>query len=204
MIAYLEGNLLKKEKDRIILLVNHVGYEILIPAFVMETLNAKKTGDFISFYIYYHQTEKQPKPLLIGFNFEAEKEFFQYFITVEAMGPVKAVKALDIPISNIAKAIETKNLNILKSLKGIGDRTAQKIIASLEGKMAKFALIKKSEILEEQINEDLAEQVIDVMVNQLGHSRAEAKQMVTEALKRNSSISKPEELFDEVYRGSSS
>ena len=76
MIGYLEGTLLKKEDDRILLLVNHVGYEILVPSFVMDTMSGKSLGDSISLYIYYHQTERQPKPILIGFNLEAEKEFF--------------------------------------------------------------------------------------------------------------------------------
>ena len=93
MIGYLEGRLMKKEQDRILLLVNQVGYEILVPVVVMETLSQKAIGDEVSFYIYYHQTERQPKPVLIGFNLEAEKEFFQYFISVEAIGPIKAVKA---------------------------------------------------------------------------------------------------------------
>ena len=79
MIGYLEGKLMKKEKERILLLVNQVGYEILVPVVVMETLSPKTIGDEVSLYIYYYQTERQPKPVLIGFNLEAEKEFFQYF-----------------------------------------------------------------------------------------------------------------------------
>ena len=71
MIGYLEGKMLKKEDERILLLVNQVGYEVLLPAVVMETLNRKKVGDEISLYIYYQQTDRQPKPVLIGFNLEA-------------------------------------------------------------------------------------------------------------------------------------
>ena len=205
MIAYIEGELLKKEPDRLILLVNHVGYEILVPAFVMETLHPKVLGDTISLHIYYHQTEHQPKPVLIGFNLEAEREFFQFFISVEAIGPLKAVKALNFPVSDIAKAIESKNAAVLKRLNGIGERTAHKIIATLQGKMGKFALIRgdgappvESEVAE--VN-DLAEQVIDVLTGQLGHKANEARIMVDAALKRNPSIATPEALFEEVYRG---
>jgi Holliday junction DNA helicase RuvA len=201
MIGYLEGKILQKKDDRILLLTNHVGYEILLPAFVMEAMAEKQTGDDVSFYIYYQQTERQPKPVLIGFNLEAEREFFQHFISVEDIGPLKAVKALNVPIREIARAIESKNVNALKQLKGIGNRTAQKIIATLEGKMDKFALIRKSEKKEIVVAENLFEQVIDVLVNQLGHKMPDAKKIVTEAMQRNSSISTPEELFEEVYRG---
>jgi len=104
MIGYLEGKLINKDTDRILLLVNHVGYEILLPIFVMESLANRNVGDQVSLYIYFHQTERQPKPVLIGFNLEAEKEFFQKFISVEAIGPLKAVKAMTIPAREIARA----------------------------------------------------------------------------------------------------
>jgi Holliday junction DNA helicase RuvA len=200
MIGYLEGKLLKKGDDRILVLANQVGYEVLLPAFVMNTFRAKSVGDPVYIYIYHQQTERQPKPVLIGFNLEVEKEFFQYFISVEAIGALKAVKALDIPVRDIARAIESKNVHKLKQLKGIGDRTARKIIATLEGKMDKFALIRKTQQEEIPIVEDLSQQVLDVLVDQLGYKIKDAKQMITNAMERNRNISTPEELFEEVYR----
>ena len=201
MIGYLEGKLLKKEGDRILLLANQVGYEVLLPAVVMETFRAKKVGDEVSLYIYHQQTERQPKPVLIGFNLEVEKEFFQYFISVEDIGPLKAVKALNIPVRDIARAIESKDINKLKQLKGIGDRTARKIIATLEGRMNKFALIRELEKVKVPVFEDFSKQVLDLLVIQLGHRTIDAKKMIAEAMKRNSAIATPEELFEEVYRG---
>lgn len=201
MIGYLEGTLLTKDDDRILLLVNHVGYEILVPSFVMDTMSGRSLGDSISLYIYYHQTERQPKPILIGFNLEAEKEFFQYFISVEAIGPIKAVRALNISIREIARAIETKDVSRLKQLKGIGTRTAQKIIATLEGRMGKFALIREDEMPQPVPLEDFTVQVLEVLVSQLGHKIPNAKKMITKAMERDPSIATPEELFEEVYRG---
>jgi Holliday junction DNA helicase RuvA len=201
MIGYLEGKLLKKEGDRILLLANQVGYEVLLPAVVMETFRAKKIGDEIALYIYYQQTERQPKPVLIGFNLEVEKEFFQYFISVEDIGPLKAVKALNIPVRDIARAIESKDIHTLKQLKGIGDRTARKIIATLEGRMNKFALIRELKKVKEPAIEDFSKQVLDVLVSQLGHRISDSKKMIARAMKRNSAITTPEELFEEVYRG---
>jgi len=201
MIAYLEGTLLKKEEDRIILLANQVGYEVLLPLFVMETIYDKALGDTVSLFIYYHQTERQPKPALIGFHLEAEREFFQMFISVEAIGPLKAIKALNLPVRDIARAIESKNLEFLKRLNGIGDRTARKIIATLQGKMGKYALIRDEESNTPLPSEDFMEQVVGVLVSQLGHRMPEAKQMVQAAMKRKPLISNPEDLFEEVYRG---
>ncbi len=201
MIGYLEGTLLKKDPDSILLLCNQIGYEVLLPAVVMASLNTKELGENISLFIYYHQTERQPKPVLIGFNMELEKEFFQRFISVEAIGPLKAVKALDRPVREIARAIEEKDAAGLKRLKGIGARMAQKIIATLEGKMGKFALIHEDEKPGELPKDDFMDQVLEVLVSQLGHKPADAKRLIAEAMERDSSISTPEDLFDEIYRG---
>jgi len=201
VIGYMEGTLLKIGDDRILLLANQVGYEIMLPAFVMQTVKAQDIGEQLSLYIFFQQTERQPKPVLIGFNLEAEKEFFQHFISVEDIGPLKAVKAMTIPVRDIARAIETKDLANLKQLKGIGNRTAQKIVATLSGKMDKFALIRKTEKAEIPVDEDITSPVIDVLVSQLGYKISDATQMVAAARERNSSLSTPEELFDEVYRG---
>jgi Holliday junction DNA helicase RuvA len=201
MIGYIEGRLLKIEEERILLLANQVGYEVLVPAFVRETLNSKQVGDEIALYIYYHQTDRQPKPVLIGFNLEAEKEFFQLFISVEAIGPLKAVKALSVSVRDIANAIETGDLGRLKQLKGIGARTAQKIIATLQGRASKFALIRKREADAIPRAEDIEAPVLGVLVNQLGHRPADAKRMIADAFGRNDQIDTPEALFDEIYKG---
>ena len=202
MIGYIEGKILKKEDDRILVLANQVGYEVLLPTIVMYTLNEKSVGQEVSLYIYYQQTERQPRPVLIGFNSDSEREFFQYFISVEDIGPLKAVRALNMPVEEIAEAIESKNIAKLKQLKGIGNRTAQKIIATLHGKVEKFAQVAYP--AGEKAKETVAEfvhPVLDVLITKLGHKTADAKQMVKEALERNCKISTPEELFDEVYRG---
>ena len=201
MIGYIEGKILKKEEERILILTNQIGYEILLPAIVMASLQEKKIGDDVSLYIFYQQTERQPKPVLIGFNLEVEKEFFQYFISVEDIGPLKAAKALTVPVREIATAIEAGEIAALTKLKGIGRRTAQKIIATLEGKMGKFALIRPEDHQAQPPVEDFSKQVLDVMIKQLGHRMADARQMIEKALKRNSAINTPEELFEEVYRG---
>ena len=200
MIGYLEGKILKKEEDRVLVLANQIGYEVLLPGIVMKSLQNTDIGEEISLYIFFQQTERQPKPVLIGFNLEVEKEFFQHFISVEAIGPLKAVRALNIPVREIATAIESGDIDKLAQLKGIGRRTAQKIIATLEGKMGKFALIRSDDAEEVPPDEDFSKQVLDVMIKQLGHRTADARRMVDKALKGNRSITTAEELFDEVYR----
>ena len=201
MIGYIEGKLLKKEKERVLILANQLGYEVLLPAMVMETIQSKEIGEPLALYVYYHQTERQPKPVLIGFNMEVEKEFFQYFISVEDIGPMKAVKAMNMPVRDIARAIESGDVAALRRLNGVGSRTAQKIVATLSGKMDKFALIREGEALPAVPLGDFVQLVLDVLTNQLGHKTADAKRMISSAMDRNPAIGTPEELFDEIYRG---
>jgi len=204
MIRYIEGKLLKKEEDRIVVLANGVGYEILLPAIVRQTFNPKRAGEdgeTVKLFIYYHQTERQPRPLLIGFNYEPEKEFFEKFIKVEDIGPPSAVKALVLPIPQIARAIEERDSKTLEGLRGVGRRTADKIIATLQGKVGKFALMREDQILNEEEVIDFKKQVEEVLVKDLGHKVSEAQRLIKEAVIRNPGIATPEELFEEVYRG---
>jgi Holliday junction DNA helicase RuvA len=203
MISFLEGKLLKKDENRVVVLANGIGYEILLPSIVRQTYNNKKAGedgDQVALHIFYHQSERQPKPMLVGFNFDVEKEFFERFIKVEDIGPTAAVRALVLPVPEIARAIEERDITTLTRMKGIGKRTAEKIVATLNGKVGKFALMREEMLPVTAEPEDLKRQVEDVLVKQLGHKRGEASQMVSEALTRKPGISSPEELFEEVYR----
>jgi Holliday junction DNA helicase RuvA len=203
VITYLKGVLRTSHAhdDRVTLIVNGIGYEVLIPAFVMKRVRAeKKDGDELELHVSYNQTERQPKPVLVGFQSGLDKEFFELFISVEDIGPMAAVRALVKPVREIARSIEGKDAKALKELKGIGERKAEKIIATLNGKVAKYALMPEVAIPVEVV-EDFRKEVEDVLVNQLGHKLLEARKMIEEAMKRNPRISSSEELFEEVYRG---
>lgn len=203
MISYLKGELRLNHAhdDRVTLIVGGIGYDVLIPAYVMKRIKTeKKDGDDLELYVSYNQTERQPKPVLVGFQSPLDKEFFELFISVEDIGPSAAVKALVKPVREIARSIEGKDARALKELKGIGERKAEKIIATLKGKVAKYALMPQVAAPVE-IAEDFRKEVEEVLVNQLGHKLMEARHMIQEAMKRNPRIGTSEELFEEVYRG---
>jgi len=205
MISYLEGRLLQKHDDRIVVLANGVGYEVLLPAAVRPAFRGRHSGadgDTVKLHISFHQTERNPKPLLIGFLSPLEKEFFERLITVEDIGPTAACRALSIDVVRIARAIEAKDVKLLCTLDGIGPRKAEKIVATLHGKVGKFALMPEAEgIAAPAAEQDFRDEVIDVLVQQLGHTRTEAQRMVQSAITRKPDVSSAEELFEEVYRG---
>jgi Holliday junction DNA helicase RuvA len=201
MISYLEGRLRDVYEDRLTLLVGGVGYDILIPAYVMlEIKRTTKLDTPLSLYVSFNQTERQPKPILVGFKHQLDREFFELFISVEDIGPSAAIRALVRPVRDIAHWIEEKDIKALRQLKGIGERKAEKIVATLRGKVAKYALIPEIELPAGEA-EDFRKEVEYVLVTQLGHKAIEARKMIDEAMKRNRSIVSSEELFEEVYRG---
>jgi Holliday junction DNA helicase RuvA len=202
MISYLEGKIIETYDDRITLLVNGIGYDILIPSYAINEIarDARTDGGELKLYISFNQTERQPKPILVGFKSPLDKKFFELFITVEDIGPTAAIRALVKPVREIARSIEEKDTRALRQLKGIGERKAEKIIATLKGKAAMYALMPEAEAIPEVV-EDFRKDVEDVLVSQLGHKQTEARRMIEEAIKRNPRISSFEELFEEVYRG---
>lgn len=216
MIGYIEGKVLKTAQDGILLLAGHVGYEILLPAVVLEKVCSEISEEPISLHIYYYQTERQPRPVLIGFELEEEKEFFQQFISVDAIGPLKAVKAMEKPVGQIAQAIESQDVAFLSALKGIGKRTAQKIVAALHGKVSHFVTELPADTPSTSSKRSfsdpaapgeispsmkvISQKVVDVLVDQLGYTAAVARRMVAIALEGEPSIETPEQLFDAVLK----
>jgi Holliday junction DNA helicase RuvA len=205
VISYLEGKLLQNLDDRIVVMAGGVGYEVMLPAAVRPSFRARRAGtdgDVVKLHISFHQTERNPKPNLVGFQSPLEKEFFELLITVEDIGPMAACKALSIDVSRIARAIEAKDAQLLCSLDGIGPRKADKIVATLNGRVGKFCLMPESGAEAAAVpEEDFRDEVVAVLVEQLGHTRTEAQRMVQSALKRRPEAASAEELFEEVYRG---
>jgi len=207
VISYIRGTLMRKLPDRVVVECGGVGYDVFLPQFVMRSLQEKPEGEPIELEIYYHVTERQLRPTLIGFTNGYEKRFFEKFITVEDIGPQKAARALVLSVSKIAQAIEAEDVAVLKKLPGIGERTAKKMVATLRGKVAEeallvdqgFSLVTMPDVTEESVGE-LREDGIAILLD-LGHRRPEAVSKVDAALKRNPGITTPEDLIREVYRG---
>ncbi len=203
MIRYLTGTVIKTEQNKIVLLVGGVGYEVLLPEIVrLHLMQTECLNTTIELFISYHQTVQQPKPVLIGFTTELELEFFESLIKVKDIGPTMACRALTLPIPIIARAIEDRDTVSLQQLKGVGKRKADMIVSELQGRLGKFAMMRSDDMPPEKfVSGDLVKQVTDVLMRQLGHPRGEAQKMVQDALERRPEAQTPEELFEEVYKG---
>jgi Holliday junction DNA helicase RuvA len=197
MIGYLRGRVVRRTEGMVVLEAGGVGYEVALPPVVDSAL---PPGEILELFISYHATANQPKPLLVGFLREVEQEFFERFITVDGVGPTRAVRAMVKPVHEIADAIERRDAALLRRLPGIGTRTAEKVIAELHGKMGKYALLLEEAPAAQPAEPDFKQEVVDVLVRQLGHRPAEARRMVEEAMRRAPHLDSTEALFQEVYR----
>ncbi|MDD5465223.1 MAG: OB-fold domain-containing protein [Candidatus Omnitrophica bacterium] len=202
MISGITGKVLEKGLNYLVLDLCGLSYEVLIPTCVMQGLDKSMAGDGkISLLTYhYHQVDQAKSiPVLIGFLSQVEKDFFEIFITVSGIGPRGALKALNKPISLIAKAIDEGDLVFLKSLPGIGEQRAKEIVAKLQNKVGKFGLIKDCGIQEKTACKDISEEALDVLL-QLEYKKSEALGMIKKVLEINSGVSTTEELLNLVYK----
>ena len=169
MISHISGRLAYKKDSSVILDINGIYYEVFLPGAVMNAIDnhVNEDGNLMLVTFHYHQLEpSRATPVLVGFLNEIEKEFFEKFITVSGIGPRAAVRALNISFSQVAKAIDEADKNLLKSLPGIGEQRAKEIIAKLQGKVGKYALIQDAGAAAAKPNRqpDFTEEALDVML----------------------------------------
>jgi len=212
MIASVRGRLRRRLEDRVVVEAAGVGYEVFIPPVVQRALADAVAGDGdgadeVLLMVHYHATQNQPRPVLIGFTSDLDKEFFEKLITVKDVGPLVAARSLAAPVAEIAAAIARQDEAYLRRMPGIGPQKAKNIVAQLQAKVAKFALAREGVVAEPVVAstpadaDGLREMVWEILVKQLGHRPSEASQLITDALRRRPDPGSPEELFDEIYRG---
>lgn len=215
MITHLRGALARMDIAGPVVEVDVAGvrYEVLVPLFLWPELEARRgeeplteeaSGPEIGLHIHYSATANQPVPVLVGFLRRAERDFFRKFITVEGIGPAKAAKAMNVSVSTIARAIEQEDRAALTRLPGIGARAAEKIIASLRGKVVAEAAMHDGGI-ERPVDVARLEQnrfVADAVetIAALGYPRSEAKRWVEEATAADPSLDTVEALTLAVLR----
>ena len=208
MISRIRGTVREIGELQLYLEVHGLCYEVLLPASILRVVRDRvaPTGDLELVTFHYQQLEVgRGIPVLIGFLNEVEREFFMRFISVAGIGPRAAVKALTRPIPIIAQAIDEGNVGLLKSLPGIGEQRAKEIVAKLQGKVGKFALLRTPQENPQSSDDTLKqtrleEEAVAVLV-QLEYTRLEARQMVKAALERNAGVKTAEDLLNAVYRG---
>ena len=134
MITYIKGRLIEKTPTKIVVESNGIGYEINISLNTYERI-----PDEENIKIYTYLQRKEDADILFGFSEESERGIFQQLISISGIGPSTARTILSsISPKEIQDAVWSEDVERIKSIKGIGLKTAQRLIIELKDKVELF------------------------------------------------------------------
>lgn len=201
MFSRIAGTVVERSPDSVVLDAGGLGYEIALPPCVAEKVPSDP-GAAVTLEIYaaLAMDGNSGRFTYYGFTNAIERAFFEALLSVASIGPRSAARAFAQPMSRIASAIDRGDHAFLKTLPGIGQQKARDIVAKLQGKVARFLLIREPEPADSAHPiPDFADEALAVML-QLEYRRVEAETMVREALEGAPSIADAESLLAEIYR----
>jgi Holliday junction DNA helicase RuvA len=206
MITKITGVLNRVLEEEVRLQVGPLEYQVLVPEFVRRQVQTR-LGQEVTFhtsqYLDGNPMQGRVVPRLIGFQTEAELEFFELFCTVDKVGTRKAIKALMRPIRDIADAIQRQDAKWLTTLPGVGAATAEQIVATLRRKVTKFALMTPAvngDAPEPRpaVAGDVLEDAYQALLS-VGHSPVEARDRLDRVLAGGRSFKTVEEILSAIY-----
>ncbi len=134
MIAHLSGKLINTTERTAILDVNGVGYEVFLPAPLLETAELHLPID-----LHIHTVVREDEISLYGFEKHDDLNLFKQLIGVNGVGPKMAMECFTSPIENTQAAILSGDIAALTLIPGIGKKTAERIVLELKEKLAPLA-----------------------------------------------------------------
>jgi len=202
MISKITGTLAALNLQEASIDVGHLEYQVLIPEFVRRQLQSR-IGEQVSLitieYIDGNPQKGRLTPRLVGFLHPAERAFFELICQVDGVGVKKALQAMVKPVQEVATAIEEQDVRVLATLPGIGPAGAERIVAKLRRKMARFALLVGQTL-------PTSEGTTSTIVNEgyeallaLGHSTTDARQKIEQAVESKAKFKSVEELLQQIY-----
>lgn len=170
MISYLKGVIFIKKPKYLIMLVNNVGYEIFASEKTLSLLNESAEA---SLYIHHHITENAQE--LYGFTNQPELEMFKNLIGISGVGPKSALGVMaSATVEDIIQAILSEDPALLRTVSGIGPKTAERIVVELKskiGKLGKEMNMKDASVAPKDI------ETIEALIG-LGYSRREIMDVI--------------------------
>ena len=189
MIARIEGVLVDKTPEAVVLDVNGVGYELRVP--LSTFLELPDLGKTVSLRV--HTYVREDALHLYGFRSDAERAGFRLLLGTSGVGPRLALALLSgIPIAKLVAAVRSGDVAALRGVPGVGNKTAQRILVELRDK------IDKLEVPEAAAPEDDVEAATISALLNLGYPRSQARRVVRAALERLGERPALEELVREA------
>jgi Holliday junction DNA helicase RuvA len=189
LINYVKGQITYRNPAHIIIESNGVGYGLLVSLNTFSKLSQQTEAQLFVESVFV----RDDNPRFYGFAEEDERELFRKLISVSGVGGGSALLMLSsLSPSEIAGAINTANVSMLKSIKGIGDKTAQRIVVDLKGKMGKHEG-GISQILTTSYNKNKDEALLALVT--LGFPKASAEKALEKAIKQQGTSTENVEIL---------
>lgn len=192
MIYFLKGLVQELNPTSVILDVNGVGYFVGISLQTSEKLVLNQPT-----FLNIQQIIREDAHLLFGFNTILEKELFNLLISVNGVGPVSALIMLSsLSLEEIASAILSNNSLLLQKVKGIGTKTAERIIVDLRDKVQKFK--DSAENISTFANNKIKDESLSAL-EVLGIPKKMSEKIADRVLKQNPDLS-VEDLVKQILK----
>ncbi len=202
-------------EESVTLRVDPFEMEILIPEHTRRTIQSK-VGELVElhtiFYLEGGAMVARLMPRLVGFLSAIDREFFDIFCSVDGVGVKKALRAMVRPVRELARMIQDQDVKLLSTFPGIGEATAERIVAKLRRKVGKFALIVGAEPsasggaagsngAPENAEPDVIRDTYAALLS-VGHSDTEARQAIDRVLAGKKKYKSVADMIEAIYQQS--
>ena len=191
MITHLKGKLVEKSPTNVVIEVNGIGYWVNIS---LTTFSQIPDNENIK--LYTHLQIKEDSHSLYGFYSKKEREIFRLLISVSGVGTSTARTMLSsLDPQQVVEAISSNNVSIVQSVKGIGSKTAQRLIIELRDKILKIYDLDETYVNSNNTTREEALSALEV----LGINKKSSERLVDKIIKENQDIS-VEEIIKETLK----
>ncbi|HYF69005.1 MAG TPA: Holliday junction branch migration protein RuvA [Ohtaekwangia sp.] len=195
MIAFLKGRMVHRDPTHVIIDVNGVGYLVHIS---LQTFADIKEQENIM--LYTHLSIREDAHVLFGFSHESEKKLFQQLVSVNGVGPSTAIVMLSYMNSNELKsAIVREDAASLQAIKGIGGKTAQRVIIELRDKLKKESWDESQPVISNGVHNTIRKEALSALLT-LGLPKTVAEKSVNAVLKKSGNTITLEDLVKQALK----
>ena len=181
MITHLKGKLIEKNPTNIVVECNGVGYSVNIS---LHTFSQLPSGEHVKLFI--HLQVREDSHTLFGFSSKVEREVFRLLISVSGVGASIARTMLStLSPEQVMEAITQNNIAAIQSVKGIGTKTAQRVVLDLKDKIIKIYGLDEVSLVSSNTNRNEALSALET----LGFARKQAEKVCDDIVNKNPNAS---------------
>lgn len=183
MIGWLQGIVLHKQGNQVIINVSGVGYEIAVPISVLEQLPQGQQAA-----LFIHHAQREDGQYLYGFSTLAQRQLFRELIRISGIGPKLGLLVLSsFSVEQFVAIVRENNANALLKLSGVGKKTAERLLIELKDRVGGHAVIASSTSGEESgsfsFTASAAQEAVEALIA-LELKPADAAKWVDSAIKQ--------------------